>query len=339
MSEAPKQTSENKLKYRLGWGLIALLLISAVGLVVLKPAPMSVTQRAQALDAQIRCPACEGQSVLDSSAPIAVDIRAEVLNDIQAGQSNSEIMTTLEGAYGSGISLAPTGSALASLAWWFPIGLIVAVILFLIGVGLKRRLQPENDVVIETKSDKRSQNYRVLLGAKRKLLFRGALFSFALAALYVAGLMSGLKLPGAKTSSNEIPVSKLLTDARNLSADNQEQAALAMYSQVLSIDPKNAYALSEQGWLVSQSGEANHDPALVEIGQAEIQKAIEIDSNLAEARLYLGTILFNDDDQPSQAVVQFQSFLADHPSQELIDAGRSQIILAYKADNKTPPLK
>ncbi len=339
MNEISSEKGDNKLKYRIGWGLIALLLLSAVSLVLLKPAPMSVTERAQALDAEIRCPACEGQSVLDSSAPIAVDIRAEVLSDLQAGQSNSEIMSTLESAYGSGISLAPTGSTLASLAWWFPIGLIAAIMVFLISVGIKRKILSQKDIIAESKRNKKTYDYKTFLGSKRKFLFRGSIFLFAIAALYLAGLMAGLKLPGRQTSSGDVPVSKLLTDARNLSADNQEQAALAMYSQVLYQDPKNAYALCEQGWLVSQSGEANHDPSLVELGQAEIQKSIEINPTLAEARLYLGTVLFNDDDQPAQAVVQFESFLADHPSQELIDAGRSQIILAYKADNKTPPLK
>lgn len=56
-------------------------------------------QRFKALTAELRCVMCQNQSIADSNAPIAHDLRAEVLRLIREGKSNDEIKRYLVERY------------------------------------------------------------------------------------------------------------------------------------------------------------------------------------------------------------------------------------------------
>ena len=89
--------------------------------------------RARGLMEQIRCLVCQGQSIADSDAEIAGDMRDLVRRRIAAGEPPSAIRAWLIQRYGTWISFKPTAEPAAWPLWALPL------ILFLIAAYLVRR--------------------------------------------------------------------------------------------------------------------------------------------------------------------------------------------------------
>ena len=96
------------------------------------PDPKQEAQ-AQALMEQLRCLVCQGQSIADSDAELAGDMRDLVRRRIAAGQKPSAIREWLIQRYGTWISYKPTAEAAAWPLWLAPLALL------LIGAWLIRR--------------------------------------------------------------------------------------------------------------------------------------------------------------------------------------------------------
>jgi len=120
------------------WWLLAALLAAAPALADsdLPPDPYAYRQlpdagqeaEASALMQTIRCLVCQGQSIADSDAEMAADMRAMVRRRIEAGERPEAIRDWLIGRYGNWISYAPPVEPLTWPLWAAPI--------VLIGVGL-----------------------------------------------------------------------------------------------------------------------------------------------------------------------------------------------------------
>ena len=89
--------------------------------------------RAEALMEQIRCLVCQGQSIADSDAELAGDMRDLVRRRIAAGQNPAEIRGWLIQRYGTWISYKPTDEPAAWPLWLAPLALL------LVGAWLVRR--------------------------------------------------------------------------------------------------------------------------------------------------------------------------------------------------------
>ena len=107
----------------------------------LPPAPLAYTQlpdprqeaQAQALMETIRCLVCQGQSIADSDAELAGDMRAMIRQRIAAGEQPAAIRAWLVRRYGSWVSYEPALDRTTWLLWAAPL-------LFLgIGVAIARR--------------------------------------------------------------------------------------------------------------------------------------------------------------------------------------------------------
>ena len=96
------------------------------------PDPKQEAQ-AQALMGQLRCLVCQGQSIADSDAELAGDMRDLVRRRIAAGEKPSEIRSWLIQRYGTWISYKPTAEPAAWPLWLAPLALL------LIGAFLIRR--------------------------------------------------------------------------------------------------------------------------------------------------------------------------------------------------------
>jgi cytochrome c-type biogenesis protein CcmH len=81
--------------------------------------------RAEALMEQIRCLVCQGQSIADSDAELAGDMRDLVRRRIAAGDKPSAIRAWLVQRYGTWISYKPTAEPAAWPLWLAPIALLV----------------------------------------------------------------------------------------------------------------------------------------------------------------------------------------------------------------------
>jgi cytochrome c-type biogenesis protein CcmH len=82
--------------------------------------------KAQTLMGELRCLVCQGQSIADSNAELAGDMRDLVRRRIAAGEKPAAIRTWLVQRYGSWISYRPTDEPAAWPLWLAPLALLLA---------------------------------------------------------------------------------------------------------------------------------------------------------------------------------------------------------------------
>lgn len=80
--------------------------------------------RYQELIAELRCLVCQNQSLADSHADLAQDLRAEVHRMLQSGQTNREIVDFLVARYGEFVLYRPPVSATTYALWFGPLLLL-----------------------------------------------------------------------------------------------------------------------------------------------------------------------------------------------------------------------
>lgn len=116
---------------------VLLLLCAPVALpaqTALPPAPYADTQledpaleeKARELMLTIRCVTCQSQSIADSNASMASDLRSEIRTRIKAGEQPEAIRTWLIERYGDWISYAPSADPILWPLWAAPIILLLA---------------------------------------------------------------------------------------------------------------------------------------------------------------------------------------------------------------------
>ena len=76
--------------------------------------------RARDLSRELRCMVCQNQSIDDSDAPLARDLRLLVRERIAAGDSNSQVMDFLVARYGEFVLLKPRFNPHTLLLWLLP---------------------------------------------------------------------------------------------------------------------------------------------------------------------------------------------------------------------------
>ena len=96
--------------------------------------------RARALSAELRCMVCQNQSIDDSDAELARDLRVLVRERIAAGDSDEAVMEYVVSRYGEFVLLRPTFTARNALLWGMPVILLVAGGAFLILSSRRRRI-------------------------------------------------------------------------------------------------------------------------------------------------------------------------------------------------------
>ena len=76
--------------------------------------------RAEQIDAQLRCVVCQSQSIAESNAPLAKDLRLLVRERIVAGDTNKEVIAYVVERYGDYVLLKPPVQANTLFLWGFP---------------------------------------------------------------------------------------------------------------------------------------------------------------------------------------------------------------------------
>jgi cytochrome c-type biogenesis protein CcmH len=82
--------------------------------------------RYHALIAQLRCLVCQNQSIAESNAPLAADLRDQVRAQIAAGRSDAEITSFLTARYGDFVLYDPPFKARTGLLWLGPFAVLLA---------------------------------------------------------------------------------------------------------------------------------------------------------------------------------------------------------------------
>ena len=132
------------------WTIRFVMMLCAIGLTVpiaaqqtLPPAPFAYRQlddpaqeaTARALMHTLRCLTCQSQSIADSDAPMAGDMRHQVRLRIAAGESPEQVRDWLIARYGDYVSYEPVANR---MTW--PLFAVPALLVLLAGLLLWRRL-------------------------------------------------------------------------------------------------------------------------------------------------------------------------------------------------------
>ena len=95
--------------------------------------------RARAISKQLRCMVCQNESIDESQAPLAHDLRVLVRQRIMAGDSDAQVINFLVSRYGEFILLKPPLSWNTLALWGAPPALLVLGILMIVVVERRRR--------------------------------------------------------------------------------------------------------------------------------------------------------------------------------------------------------
>ena len=80
----------------------------------------------------VKCPSCEDLSVAQSTSSSSLAVRHEIAQLVARGDSDSQILTTIEDAYGPSILLSPSTAGWGVLLWLVPsavfVGLVATVV-------------------------------------------------------------------------------------------------------------------------------------------------------------------------------------------------------------------
>ncbi len=132
--------------------LAALLAALALGAAALSSAQMreapplaedpAVEARVMNLSTVLRCLVCQNQTLADSNAELAVDLRNQVRAQVKAGRSDAEIIDYLVARYGDFVLYRPPVKTTTVLLWAGPFVLLVAGLAGLV-IALRRRARAQ----------------------------------------------------------------------------------------------------------------------------------------------------------------------------------------------------
>ena len=108
---------------------LALLTLFSATAFAIDPLPFkdaAEEARFRALAAELRCVMCQNQSLADSTAPIAHDLRAEVFELMQQGKSDADIKQFLTERYSEFVLYKPPVQARTLVIWFGPLLVLVA---------------------------------------------------------------------------------------------------------------------------------------------------------------------------------------------------------------------
>ena len=85
----------------------------------------ALEHRARAISAHLRCLVCQNQSIDDSDAPLAKDLRTLVREQLSAAKTDAEIMDYVVARYGDFVLLKPRFNAGTMLLWGTPFAVLL----------------------------------------------------------------------------------------------------------------------------------------------------------------------------------------------------------------------
>lgn len=119
-------------------------------------------ERARVISKELRCLVCQNQSIDDSDAPLARDLRVLVRERLQAGESDEKVIKFVVDRYGDFVLLRPPIKASTLALWISPIAiLIVGVILLLMRFRKQEKNMP---VKVEPLSSEETKKLEAALG-------------------------------------------------------------------------------------------------------------------------------------------------------------------------------
>ncbi|HEU0290139.1 MAG TPA: cytochrome c-type biogenesis protein [Burkholderiales bacterium] len=116
--------------------------------------------RVNALATELRCLVCQNQTLADSNAPLAVDLRNQIREKMQQGASERGVVDFMVARYGDFVLYRPPLKATTVLLWAGPLLLLIAGIAILYHRLARRRGEPQ----LELSGAERSRAQSLLAG-------------------------------------------------------------------------------------------------------------------------------------------------------------------------------
>ena len=113
-------------------------------------------QRVMTLSAELRCLVCQNQTLADSNAPLAVDLRNQIREQLAAGKSEREVKDYMVARYGDFVLYRPPFKAATFLLWFGPLLLLAAGFVVLLRRVLRRRPAPDLEMTAAEKKRART---------------------------------------------------------------------------------------------------------------------------------------------------------------------------------------
>lgn len=112
--------------------------------------------RVKALSVELRCLVCQNQTVADSDAPVARDMRAQVRAQLSAGKSDAEVKQYMTERFGDFVLYKPPLKASTVVLWIAPFALL-ALAVVLLAARLRRRQRASIPVALDLASRERAR--------------------------------------------------------------------------------------------------------------------------------------------------------------------------------------
>jgi cytochrome c-type biogenesis protein CcmH len=163
----------------------------------------------------------------------------------------------------------------------------------------------------------------------------GAVVSIAAALVVAVSLSASNRAPGQSATGSfaETPqqqIEETLAEAATLENSGDLGQAASDYQSVLKSHPDNEVAVAQLGWLEYELGQSGKSASLIADARVKLNRAVALDPDDYAARLYLGTLLLQQDGNAAGAVAQYQKFLANSPPASLLKQAAPELRQAYQ---------
>ena len=127
------------------------------------PTESALEKHVAALTQDLRCLVCQNQTIADSQAPLAIDLKNQVREKIAQGQTDQQIREYMVQRYGDFVLYRPPVKATTLALWFGPAALLLLGLIMLFRHLARRRREPDAPL-----SDAERERARALLGATDK---------------------------------------------------------------------------------------------------------------------------------------------------------------------------
>jgi cytochrome c-type biogenesis protein CcmH len=122
---------------------LILLMLVAGAAVAREAAPVSdepaLEQRVMRLSTELRCLVCQNETLADSRADLAIDLRNQIRDQMRTGKTDDEIKAWLTDRYGDFVLYRPPVKSGTWMLWFGPFVLLIAAVAALLGYLHRRR--------------------------------------------------------------------------------------------------------------------------------------------------------------------------------------------------------
>jgi cytochrome c-type biogenesis protein CcmH len=126
---------------------LVLLMLMAGAAAAREAAPVSdepaLEQRVMRLSTELRCLVCQNETLADSRADLAIDLRNQIRDQMRAGKSDDEIKAWLTDRYGDFVLYRPPVKSGTWLLWFGPFVLLIAAVAALLRYLHRRRARTD----------------------------------------------------------------------------------------------------------------------------------------------------------------------------------------------------